>query len=339
MSPSDPKDEMTALVIRSAHELATRSSLVIRGLRDVTDTFLDKSVESTDDRAQGLFDQGKYDEAISICNAGLNTNPKDVCLWLIKGMCFSEQGNDDELLHCAMSLINIDDKAVACWSLAAKVLHRLHRSEEELKHWERVLEIDPDYKGAWAAIGDCLLALGNPQDAVHAFDSELKLNPEDDYCLSRRETVLSVISKQEHQPKDRNTVLAVSLLGWYSDAFDGKQLAPYKETRHLNLVCQITNMSKNECLLGKEISMLRRSKETGEMSLFADALIVGGWDSTFKLPLRIAPYSEVDPIDVEVTWTCPLDKTDPDCVEELFDSAWETIGRDDKFGTLMRFTE
>lgn len=338
MTPSDPKDEMTALVIKSAHELGTRASLVVRGIRDITLGFQDEPVQSTDERAQELFDQGKFEEAISLCNAGLNTNPKDECLWLIKGMCFSKQEKYDELLHCAIPLTEIDPKNSRYWFLVAQVAHRLHKPEEELKYWQRVLDIEPDYNGAWAAIGDCFLALGNPQDAVHAFDSELKINPSDDYCLSRRETVLSVISKQEHQPKDRMTALAVSLRGWYSDAFDGKQLAPYKETRHLNLICQITNISKNECLLGKEISMLRRSKGTGEMSLFADALILGGGDG-FKLPLRIAPYSEVDPVEVEVTWTCPLDKTDPDCVEELFDSAWETIGRDHEFGTVMRFTE
>lgn len=49
MSPSDPKDETAALVIRSAHELATRSSLVVRGLEDITFGFQKKPVESTDD--------------------------------------------------------------------------------------------------------------------------------------------------------------------------------------------------------------------------------------------------------------------------------------------------
>jgi len=42
---------------------------------------------------------------------------------------------------------------------------------------------------------------------------------------------------------------------------------------------------------------------------------------------------------VELTWTCPLDKTDPDCVVELFDVAWETMGRDDEFGTVIKFVD
>jgi len=35
MSNFDSKDDMTALVVRSAHDLATRSSLVSRGLREI----------------------------------------------------------------------------------------------------------------------------------------------------------------------------------------------------------------------------------------------------------------------------------------------------------------
>jgi len=267
MSTPAPKDEITALVMRSAHELATRSSLVVRGLRDITNGFQEQSVKTPEEHAQQLFNQGRFEEAVSICNTGLKANPKDECLWLIKGMCFSRQEKYDELLRCAIPLTEIDPNNARYWFLAAQVAHRLNNPDEELNFWRRVLEIDPDFKRAWAAIGDCLLVLGNPEDAVQAFDSELKLNPSDDYCLSRRETVLAVMSKKEHQPKDRTTALMVSLLGWYSDAFDGRQLAKYTETRHLNLICQITNISKNECLLGKEISMSRRrTKETGEIT-------------------------------------------------------------------------
>ena len=55
MSSSDSKDDMTALVVRSAHNLATRSSLVIRGLRDISAGSQEDYPKSAEDRALELF--------------------------------------------------------------------------------------------------------------------------------------------------------------------------------------------------------------------------------------------------------------------------------------------
>ncbi len=331
MSNSDSKDDMTALVVRSAHDLATRSSLVLRGLRDISTGFQEDSFKSVDDHALEFFHQDKFEEAIGVCTAGLDANPKDECLWLIKGMCFSKQEKYDELLKCAVPLLEIDGKNPTYWYLAARVLHRLSKFEDELKYWRKLMQIDPQYGGAWKGIGDCLFTLRKYQEAVEAFDSALKVNPSDEYCQSRRDDAISALLEGgEWTPTS-----ILSLLGWYSESFDGRQLAPYTETRHLSLICQIRNISDHERLIGKQMSMYRRSKGTREMKLFAEALILE--DATFRLPLRIAPHSEVDPISVELTWACPLDKTDPDCVEELFDMTWETVARDDEYGTVIKF--
>jgi len=196
----------------------------------------------------------------------------------------------------------------------------------------RIVAIDPNHKGAWRGIGECLLRFEKYREAIEAFDSELKLHPSDDYCQSQREYAVAELLGDQG---DWAAPLNLSLMGWYSEAFDGRQLAPYTETRYLTLISQIRNISDQECFIGKQMSMYRRSKDTGERTRFAEALIIE--DSTFRLPLRIAPHSEVDLVSVEITWTCSLDKTDPDCVVELFDREWETLARDDEFGTVIRF--
>src|SRR5216684_1936125 len=134
MSSSDAKDDMTALVVRSAHNLATRSSLVMRGLQDISAGSQENYQKSAEVCALELFHESKFAEAIAICTAGLDANPKDECLWLIKGMCFSEQRKYDELLQCVMPLLEIDGNNPAYWSHVAHVLHRLGRFDEELKY-------------------------------------------------------------------------------------------------------------------------------------------------------------------------------------------------------------
>jgi tetratricopeptide (TPR) repeat protein len=332
MSNQDSNEEITALAIRSAQELSTRSSLVSRGLKEIVDGFQIESADFLLDKATALVHQERFYEACAVCTAALEMYPNDQCFLVTKAVCLAKQGQYEQGLPFLLRALEIDEQNQHSWVLAARFYNHLIDPEEELKCWNRVVAIDPDYKGAWRGMGECLLKFERYRDAIQAFDSELKLHPSDDYCHSQRDRAVAELLGDQC---DWAAPLNLSLMGWYSEAFDGRQLAPYTETRYLNLISKIRNVSDHECLIGKQMSMYRRSKVTGEMTRFAEALILE--DAMFTLPLRIAPHSEVDPISVEVTWACSLDKTDPDCVDELFDLTWETVARDDELGTIIRF--
>ena len=329
----ESKEEVTTLAIRSAQEFSKRASLVSRGLREITGAPRVESADALLNQATELVRQGRFNEASDVCTSALEKYPQDEGLLVTRAVCLAKEGGYEEGLPFLKRALQINTANQYSWILAARFYNHLGNSEEELCCWNQVVAIDPDLKGAWRGRGDCLLKLQRYREAMEAFDSELNLNPSDAYCQSQREIAIAALSGGgEWTPTS-----ILNLLGWYSEKFDGRQLAPYTETRLLNLMCQIRNISDRECLIGKQLSVYRRSKETGKMQRFAEALILE--DATFKLPLRIDPDSEVDPISVEVTWTCPLDRTDPDCVEELFDVTWDTAARDDEFGTVIKFVE
>jgi tetratricopeptide (TPR) repeat protein len=335
MPNQDSNKEITALAIRSAQEFSTRSSLVSRGLREIASGLQSEYDTSVMDRAMASLHEDKFEEAISICTRGLEVNVNDEVLLQIKAVSLAKQGKYAEGFPFLTRALEINDTNPHCWYLAARFLQQLNKPEEELGCLQRVVSLKSDLKGAWREQGDCLFTLGRYQEAVQAFESELKLNPSDEYCQAARRDVAIATALGEKGEWTPTSIL--HLLGWYSEKFDGRQLAPYTEMRNLNLFCEIRNISGHECRIGKRMSMYRRSKETGRMQRFAEALILE--DKTFKLPLMIAPHSEVDPISVEVIWTCSLDKTDPDCVEELFDITRETVARDDEFGTVIKLVE
>lgn len=229
MPNQDPREEITALAIRSAQELSIRSSLVSRGLREIANGFQEDYSKSVDDRALELFHQNKFEEAVSICTAALHANPKDECLWLIKGMCFSKQEKYDELLQCAIPLLEIDGQNPRHWYLAAQVLHRLQRFEEELKYWQKCVQIDPHHDGAWKGIGNCLFSLGKYEEAIDAFDSGLRQDPSDEHCRSQRDIALSELSGSQEDPilfvvYDTNN-------GWHVMKEDDMQWEPVDDGR------------------------------------------------------------------------------------------------------------
>jgi len=332
MSNPESKDEMTALVVASAHNLANRSSLVIRGLRDISTGLQEDSFKSAEDCALELFEQNKFEEAIAICTSGLDANPKDEVLWLIKGMCFSKQTKYEELLNCVLPLLEIDGQNPRYWSHVAEVLHRLGRHEEELKYWREVIHIDPQYIGAWKRIGDCLFTLGRYEEAVQAFESELKIDSSDEYCRSRRQDAFAAISGQ--WSSEVVPTLIVTLENWWTEpAPKGPLVEVTTRIRCFNFRCSIESVSGKEQLLGKHITLLQRQMGAKEAYWVADGLFV---DFSEK-PEKIVPHSEWSPVTVEISWLCSTDKSDEDCVRELLSSAYETFGYDDKFKTLLLF--
>lgn len=186
--PTRPEDtdDVTALVSKSRDELASRASLVSRGLRDITEQ-LWPSVEVALDKGMELLRQKKFDAAIAVCDAALKTDPYDQCLWQLKGVCLAEKGDVEQGLECFDRALEADSENPHCWFLKSRLLRRVDRTENELKCLRRVLDLESKYQGAWREIGNCLLQLGIFEQAVHAFDSELKLNPSDAQCRSQRE--------------------------------------------------------------------------------------------------------------------------------------------------------
>jgi len=197
MPDQDSNEENTALAIRSAHQLSARTSLVSRGLKEIAEGFESAYDTSVMDRATVLLHDGKFDEAISVCTEGLAADPNDDILLQIKAVSLANQGKYTEGLPLLIKALEINDTNPHCWHLAARFCNHLRDPEEELKCWHRVVAIDPDHKGAWKGIGDCLFTLGRYQEAAEAFASELRLNPSDEYCQSRREDADAALLGEE----------------------------------------------------------------------------------------------------------------------------------------------
>lgn len=340
MKNAEARDAITTLVVKSTHELARRPSLVLRGLQDISSGFQSDVIKCALDRAMELLDEGKFDEAIAICTSGLEANPQDECLLQVKAVCLAKQDKYVEGLPYLSRALEVNNTNPFCWSLAARFYHHLGNTEGELYCWNRIIALEPDYKEVWRGIGDCLFTLGRYQEAIEAFASELNLSPSDDYCQSRKEIATAALRKNENQVLTRieSTDLKVSLMvtvgDWWTEPSAKTQLAtvtpPFKS---FSFVCSIENISDREHLLGKELTVVRYSPNTGQRSWVADALIL---DST-TIPKKIGADSEWNPVTIEVTWLCSPEMSDADCVQEFLSDKYETLGYDDKFGTVLLF--
>lgn len=198
--------------------------------------------------------------------------------------------------------------------------------------WRRVIEIAPDFKGALKEIGDSLFDLKRFGEAAQAYDSELTLNPLDAECRSKKDIALKRLARSqqdvsEHvQAADWNRPTIILTIGhWWTEPYS----PPYAHMKFFNFVCHIQNISDRAQRLGKETTVFHRSKATGEMSPMADAVLL-----EITLPLQLAPQSACDQVVLEL-WPFPKEKSDDDCVREMFSDSEETIAYDEEFGTVV----
>lgn len=108
-----------------------------------------RSSDEYDDHAHQLYNEGRYDEALSILKEGLSLYPSAVELHV--GAAYAQLAREE-----------------FAWSRRA---------------FETAITLEPDHEDALAGLGESLLKLGERQGALAAFERVLQLGLQDDHEL------------------------------------------------------------------------------------------------------------------------------------------------------------
>jgi tetratricopeptide (TPR) repeat protein len=108
-----------------------------------------RSSDEFDDHAHQLYNEGRYDEALTLLTEGLTLYPNAVELHV--GAAYAQLAREE-----------------FAWSRRA---------------FESALSLEPDHEDALAGVGEALLKLGEREGALAAFDRVLKLGLQDDHEL------------------------------------------------------------------------------------------------------------------------------------------------------------
>lgn len=108
-----------------------------------------RSSDEFDDHAHQLYNEGRYDEALTLLTEGLSLYPNAVELHV--GAAYAQLAREEY-----------------AWSRRA---------------FEAALTLEPDHEDALAGVGEALLKLGEREGALAAFERVLKLGLQDDHEL------------------------------------------------------------------------------------------------------------------------------------------------------------
>jgi tetratricopeptide (TPR) repeat protein len=128
--------------------------------------------------AEGLFEKGKIDDAISVFRHALRLNRNLPMPQHNLGIALLQKGDLDEAIyHLGYAIyLNPDDPA-SHYALALALL-RKGNVEEAAAHFQRTIQLDPDDAQARYNLGNILFDKGRTGDAIALYQGALQINPD-----------------------------------------------------------------------------------------------------------------------------------------------------------------
>jgi tetratricopeptide (TPR) repeat protein len=160
-------------------------------------------------RGNSLFNQGRYEEAITAYDAALAIKPDKHEALYNKGVVLSNLGRYEEAITAYDAALAIKpDKHEALYNKGV-VLSNLGRYEEAITAYDAALAIKPDKHEALYNKGVVLSNLGRYEEAITAYDAALAIKPDKHEALYNKGVVLSNLGRYEEAITAYDAALAI----------------------------------------------------------------------------------------------------------------------------------
>jgi tetratricopeptide (TPR) repeat protein len=148
-------------------------------------------------RADILFDSGKYDKSVMCYSAALGFDPNDVYLLNKKGDNLSRLGKFQEAINCYDDAIKVDSNNEYIWNNKAIALLNCEHINEALEANDEALKINPDNTVVLYWRGFILQVVGNLNEALNVYDKILSIDDSDPQVWNARGNLLNDLNRQE----------------------------------------------------------------------------------------------------------------------------------------------
>ena len=173
-------------------------------------TLPSQTVEGQVQQAEKLYQDGRYQEAIAVCNQVLRDNPKNVEAYYRRGMAYYRLQKYDQALADLEKAIGLDPKHSRSYNGRGGVFYSLKRYQEAIQNFDTALSIDPSYGSAYINRALCKRELKDPRGALADLDRALQLDPKNTAALINRGLLKSDAGDAAGAVADYDLVLSIA---------------------------------------------------------------------------------------------------------------------------------
>ncbi|MEU9699849.1 tetratricopeptide repeat protein [Streptomyces sp. NPDC047981] len=134
------------------------------------------------DRADALFDVGRYEQAAALAAQHLANDPDDGAALVLLARCQHRLGREREALDTVERALRADPDALPGWLMRTHILLALRRYEEAEQAARHSVELAPQYWGSHYALGTVLdrsVRMERRREAYEAARTAVALAPEE----------------------------------------------------------------------------------------------------------------------------------------------------------------
>lgn len=161
-------------------------------------------------RAIGLHQSGRIDEAAALYRQVLAAHPKHIDALYFLGMIEAQRSRFNEAHDLIRRALRIDAKSADMHSNFACVLNALNRFQDAVDSCDRAIKLAPGMPAAFSNRGNAQQSLKRYQEAVSSYDRALAINPRDPITLTNRGNVLLALQRPADAVASYDRALAIA---------------------------------------------------------------------------------------------------------------------------------
>jgi tetratricopeptide (TPR) repeat protein len=125
------------------------------------------------DKAQNMFEQGRYEEAITFYELAIHKKSKFYQAWFYRGNSLQNLGRYKEAVDSYDRTLSLIPDHFESWYNRGISLDKLGRFQEAIKSYDRAVAISPGLHEAWFNRGILLANLGRYEEASESFNRSM----------------------------------------------------------------------------------------------------------------------------------------------------------------------
>lgn len=162
-------------------------------------------------RADILFDSGKYDKSAMCYTAALKIDPKDVYLLNKKGDNLSRLGQFKESIECYNKALEIESENEYIWNNKAIAMLNSGNIEEALKANDNAMQTNPNNTVVLYWRGFILEIMGKFEEALKVYDKLLQIDDTNPEVWNFRGNILTDLERAEEALESYDKALELCL--------------------------------------------------------------------------------------------------------------------------------
>lgn len=229
--------------------------LVLAFIAILTSPSMSQASKYWQEKADQLFLNGSYQDAINALNKGIELNSSDANLWNRLGWAQLNMQEFEKARESSDKAIKLNSFLASSWCARGIAEFNLNQLDKAVSSLSRATELEPNSFQSWFFKGSSQYKMGKLEDALSSFDQAIQIHPNDPVPWNDKGVILMDMGRNNAAlvAFDR----ALKFDPSYEQALENKQLVQDNS---------LSGPSANEAILGENAYFTRDIKTRAAMN-------------------------------------------------------------------------